>query len=281
MTARRSLRWSVVVCVLLCVAALIYPSDLLANLEPPVFLSPVDGEYYESADDMTISFLLYSCNPYVDELRPIYFYLFIVYNDFASYMEISEYGNISDVIAVDWQWDSRRELYVARIDETFRVPKSDRNSTYIADCKAALTIDLPLDQFGLYAHTDGWFTVKFIKKHIPEKIPIIDPGPEVGSGRELDGDDDHMVSAPYPNPFNPNTTICFSVRESANVSLAIYDVNGRVVKTFYNDMPMSPGDRTEIWDGRNDLGVEVVSGVYFLRFNAGNHSEIRKMILMR
>ena len=281
MMTRRSLRWNIALCVLLCVAALIYPSDLRANLLPPEFLSPVAGEYYESADEMTISFLLYSCNPYFDELRPIYFYFYILYNDFGTYMDISEYGNISDVIAVDWQWDYRRELYVAQIDETFRVPKSDRPSTYVAECKAAINIDLPIDQGGLYAHTDGWFTVKFIKKHIPEKIPIIDPGPDVGNGMDPDGDDDHMVSAPYPNPFNPNTTICFSVREPANVSLAIYDVNGRVVKTFYNDMPMSPGDRTEIWDGRNDLGVEVVSGVYFLRFNAGNHSEIRKMILMR
>jgi hypothetical protein len=209
MTARRSVRWSIVVCGLLCVVALIYPSDLWASIVRPVeFLSPVEGEYYKSIDIMTISFLLYSCNPDVDELRPIYFYLYrLLDNDFSYYTEISEYGNIADVIAVDWQWDASCQCYVARIDEAFRVPRSDNFTAYNADCKAAVTFDVPVDQMGPYFHTDGWFTVEFtLKRTPPEKIPVIDPG-ESSPRKELDGSDDHMVSAPYPNPFNPNTTI--------------------------------------------------------------------------
>ena len=280
MTARTSVRWSFAVCGLLCVAALICPSDLRAAIVDYEFLSPYNGEYYETSDEMTISFWLYSCNPYADELRRIYFYLYIWYDNQGTYIVISEYSHIADVIALDWQWDTGCYCYRARIDERFRVPRSDRLTAYTAQCKAAVTFDVRLDELGPYIQTDGWFTVKFLKKPSGEKIPY-NPPSEILPGTAPDGDDDHMVYAPYPNPFNPNTTICFSVRESANVSLAIYDVNGRVVRTFYNDVPMSPGDRTEIWDGRNDLGVEVVSGVYFLRFNAGNHSEIRKMILMR
>ena len=157
-----------------------------------------------------------------------------------------------------------------------------RSIDHTSNCKVAVTFDRPIEELPPGMHTEGWFTVDFLVKERWNPIPHpFVPTSEFHLRPAFDRNGEHSIDAPYPNPFNPNTTICFSVREPANVSLAIYDVNGRIVKAFYDNTPMSPGDHTESWDGRNDAGIEVVSGVYFLRFDAGSYSDIKKMILLR
>ena len=84
----------------------------------------------------------------------------------------------------------------------------------------------------------------------------------------------------HPNPFNPSTTISFTVPERARVTLSIYDVQGRLMRTLVDEI-IGEGYRERIWDGRDAGGSEVGSGVYFCRLAAGNKTLTRKMVLLR
>ena len=85
----------------------------------------------------------------------------------------------------------------------------------------------------------------------------------------------------YPNPFNPSTTIGFSVSQSGQVMLEIYDVTGRLVRTLISGN-VTAGQHTAHWDGRDDRGSSVGSGVYFYRLGAGANSVAsRKMLLLK
>jgi hypothetical protein len=83
-----------------------------------------------------------------------------------------------------------------------------------------------------------------------------------------------------PNPFNPSTTIRFTVAEKGNVSLNIYDANGRLVRALVNGVSEA-GSREISWDGRDNNNMPVGSGVYFYRLTAGKFSEAKKMVLLK
>jgi M6 family metalloprotease-like protein len=84
----------------------------------------------------------------------------------------------------------------------------------------------------------------------------------------------------YPNPFNPLTTIRYELASRTHVSLRVYDVSGAVVRTLVNgDKPA--GSYSLTWDGRDDHGSSVSSGVYFYRIAAGSFSDVRKVTLLK
>jgi hypothetical protein len=83
-----------------------------------------------------------------------------------------------------------------------------------------------------------------------------------------------------PNPFNPATSIPFSLTGSGTVRLVIHDVLGRTVRTLV-DGPRSAGKLTVVWDGRDDSGSPVSSGVYLYRLTSGGVAETRRMTLVR
>jgi hypothetical protein len=84
----------------------------------------------------------------------------------------------------------------------------------------------------------------------------------------------------YPNPFNPTTSISFSVREKMPVELVIYNMLGQKVRTLV-DGPMDPGNHSVVWNGRDNNGRSVASGVYFFKMHAGKYTSTKKMILMK
>ena len=84
----------------------------------------------------------------------------------------------------------------------------------------------------------------------------------------------------YPNPFNPATMIRFSLAHRVKVKLEIFNLLGQRVKTLV-DAALAPGQHRLIWDGRNDAGLRVSSGVYFYRLKAGDYVKSRKMVLIR
>jgi hypothetical protein len=85
----------------------------------------------------------------------------------------------------------------------------------------------------------------------------------------------------YPNPFNPMTTISYDLRERVPVTLAIYDVTGRRVKTLVDREAANAGRYEKVWDGRDETGRAVASGVYFYRLDAGGYTETRRMVLVK
>jgi len=88
----------------------------------------------------------------------------------------------------------------------------------------------------------------------------------------------------HPNPFNPSTTVPFTVPGDASARrilvIAVYDVNGALVKSLASGA-FSGGRHTVQWDGRNERGESVASGIYFVRMSSGGYSATKKMVLLR
>ncbi len=91
----------------------------------------------------------------------------------------------------------------------------------------------------------------------------------------------YHLSQNFPNPFNPETRIQFSLPQAQRVDLAIYDVHGRLVKELIDYRDYAPGTYTVDWDGTDLDGKKVASGVYFSRMQAGVYSSTRKMSLVK
>jgi len=83
-----------------------------------------------------------------------------------------------------------------------------------------------------------------------------------------------------PNPFNPSTMIRFGIPGKTRVQLRVYDCTGRRVRTLV-DGPKEPGWHEVIWNGRNDAGLQVASGVYFCRLEAGGSRALRKLVVLK
>ena len=88
------------------------------------------------------------------------------------------------------------------------------------------------------------------------------------------------LSDNYPNPFNPQTKIAFSLPESHHVQLTVYGVDGRRVATIVDEV-RSAGLHEVVWMGRDQSGRSVASGTYFCRIQAGPYSDVKKMTLMK
>ena len=89
----------------------------------------------------------------------------------------------------------------------------------------------------------------------------------------------------YPNPFNPETWIPYHLAEPANVTLTIYSIDGKIVRHldlghqaagYYQSK-----SRAAYWDGRNDVGERVASGIYFYTLTADGFSATRKMLILK
>ncbi|MEJ2637200.1 MAG: PKD domain-containing protein, partial [Calditrichia bacterium] len=84
----------------------------------------------------------------------------------------------------------------------------------------------------------------------------------------------------YPNPFNPTTRIAFEIPEVSHVVISIFDILGNKVKTVAN-AKYQPGLHSVVWDGRDDKGIPVTSGVYLIKMQAGQFASVKKMLLMK
>jgi len=84
----------------------------------------------------------------------------------------------------------------------------------------------------------------------------------------------------YPNPFNPSTTISFTTAKAAPVQITIYNLKGQAVRTW-NLETEAGGNHSVQWDGLDDNGLSLSSGVYFYRMFSGAYSSTRKMVLMK
>jgi hypothetical protein len=84
----------------------------------------------------------------------------------------------------------------------------------------------------------------------------------------------------YPNPFNPVTTIRYQLPEDLHVTLSVYNVLGQRVRTLVDDM-QTAGFYSVQWDGTNQSGMTLSSGMYYYRIQAGQHSDVHKMLFMK
>ena len=104
-------------------------------------------------------------------------------------------------------------------------------------------------------------------------------------GDHTDANDEPIVARTqlhgnYPNPFNPETAINFSIGNEGHVSIDIYNIRGQKVRTLVNDV-YGIGDHKAIWNGHDDNGREVGSGVYFYQMKSEGTTATRRMVLMK
>ncbi|MFH1699472.1 MAG: T9SS type A sorting domain-containing protein [Candidatus Zixiibacteriota bacterium] len=88
------------------------------------------------------------------------------------------------------------------------------------------------------------------------------------------------LSQNYPNPFNPVTTIEYSLPQRSHVTIEVYNLLGQKVITLI-DYEQIAGNYTIVWDGENDIGVSVATGVYLYRFQTDEYTETKKMLLVK
>ncbi len=84
----------------------------------------------------------------------------------------------------------------------------------------------------------------------------------------------------YPNPFNPSTTLSFVIPQSAQVRLTIYNSFGRPIRELLNGA-LPPGEHTIAWNGLNDAGESVGSGVYLAKLESGDFSRTVRMLMIK
>ncbi|MCG3157902.1 MAG: hypothetical protein DKINENOH_04538 [bacterium] len=93
--------------------------------------------------------------------------------------------------------------------------------------------------------------------------------------------DDGMLLGNSPNPFNPETRIHFAVAHDHNVTVRIYNSLGQLTRTLIQNNPVKAGQHSVIWDGRDDFGVAVASGVYIYQLEIGDQVFVKRMSLLR
>ena len=134
--------------------------------------------------------------------------------------------------------------------------------------------DLYLDYYGL-----EWDDTQEASDHLPVVFDIsVNDGVGIGEDKVLPGQ--AILHPNHPNPFNSRTTIPIYLRSPGMVELSIIDVKGRFVnRLIYGNRPR--GNSPIDWDGTNDKGQNVTSGVYFYLLRVNDISHIRKMILLK
>ena len=131
-------------------------------------------------------------------------------------------------------------------------------------------IETPMDDWGVDTGPRGEYTIP-TGGGVPSSIENA-TGPTVITEFALENN--------YPNPFNPVTTIKYQTPKSADVSLVIYNALGQQVRTLVNGT-VEQGAHSVTWNGRNEMGKVVPSGIYFYVLNTGNTQISKKMVLMK
>jgi len=114
----------------------------------------------------------------------------------------------------------------------------------------------------------------FTSPPIPVTVSTTTGVPEIASGG-------FRVLPNTPNPFNPSTEIRFRLEGDQPVSVRIFDMNGRLVRTLLANEIRQAGENAVTWDGTDDRGRAVGSGMYFSRIDAGARSGVNKMMLLK
>jgi hypothetical protein len=105
-----------------------------------------------------------------------------------------------------------------------------------------------------------------------------------GTGVESGGVFVTRLGSARPNPFNPRTTFAYSLAGRSRVTIRVYDLSGRVVRTLV-DGTVEPGEYAAVWDGTTDTDQRAASGVYFVKMegsgDSGGFSETGKVVMLK
>jgi len=121
----------------------------------------------------------------------------------------------------------------------------------------------PIDRFEIAKDVFMWMSCATNPDATDAKAPLV-----------------YALSQNFPNPFNPSTTIAYDIKAKGLVTIRLYDVAGRLVRTLVEGVK-DAGSYTAVWDGMNNLGAAAASGIYFCKMEAGDWSATRKIVMLR
>jgi hypothetical protein len=101
-----------------------------------------------------------------------------------------------------------------------------------------------------------------------------------GNEDELSPSAGDLQLANYPNPFNPSTTITYTLPKPSEIRLSVYNLKGQLVRSLTGEFKAA-GTHQVVWDGKDNLNKQASSGVYFIRLQAGRTSLTHKVLLMK
>lgn len=161
---------------------------------------------------------------------------------------------------------------------------------YEGDKETARKISDKLDEmfkdsrYGYQAHLmfgDKGYTLEGLLELVKKKqTSLLEKRAEIKTDILSELPTEYKLFNNYPNPFNPSTTIKYSVPTVSKVKLSIYNMMGQLVKVLVNETK-APGFYNVEWNGTNENNSQVSSGIYFYRFESDNFVENNKMILLK
>lgn len=167
------------------------------------------------------------------------------------------------------RWAKRSDTFATNAGSLCLATNLSGTAAYIGgQFNSALTLG-PTSMTIAAGVTDGWLGKMAIPTATAVREIAESPLPE-----------SYSLSQNYPNPFNPTTTIEFKVASASRVSVGIFNVLGQRVRTLI-DEDLAAGAYATDWDGNDDSGRKLASGVYLYRLQAGEFSETRKMTLLK
>ena len=147
-------------------------------------------------------------------------------------------------------------------------------------------LEIPYSNLHIYSDTTEFQVLVGYASQFDTLYPIVEgrirnmPGILAGINFDNIIPQRFILNQNYPNPFNPETKISFVLSRRSKVSLEIFDILGRKVKTLFSGYA-SAGEHKFLWNGYDDAGYQVSTGTYIYRLKAGDNFKIRKMILLR
>ena len=214
---------------------------------------------------------------------------YIYTDDYYPYGSLKFLGIADDPISGDWATDTLKAFNQAlHWGDFVQAHENARTFIYDADYNYGA---------GVYMSNGNWATV-----FIPWDLSILCDTTNMSSANaekfmskvlaflqtkttDVFENDSRFITktklyANYPNPFNPETTIKFELAKSSNVELEIFDIAGRKIKTLVNEFK-TPGVYKVKWNGTDNAGNKVATGVYFYKLKAGNVLQTKKMVMMK
>jgi len=157
-------------------------------------------------------------------------------------------------------------------------------TSYSVAAGGELVIDIEFAPMAAMTYESDLIITSNDPNNVELTVELSGTGESTGSGLELIPTVTEL-NGNYPNPFNPTTNIKFSLKADSRVALNIYNIRGQKVRTLINDN-MKAGYHSVVWNGKDDAGKSVTSGVYFNQFgtaedDGGDYTSVKKMILLK
>jgi len=127
-----------------------------------------------------------------------------------------------------------------------------------------------LDDIRIYNYALSYNSIQLLYNYVVD----------VNEEHETELPKNYGLTQNYPNPFNSQTNIEFQVPNQSIIKLEIYNILGQKIRTLVNQ-EISPGNYSVSWNGKNDFGESVNSGIYFIKFSSDSFSDTKKMTLLK